>query len=260
MMRWLIVAVVLMVCSPGAYANSYDTLTSLLGATHYYTMATNANDSGTGAQNGTCGGGGTCTYGNTIATNISGVVFSTTATQITSQAEFVPSSDYTTVWWVKTSTATRTIQLQQLDSGSNEIAGNLANSGFCSGTQAMYRRFNTGIGTFFGKCSTANLGDGAAHMIAIVCNNIALTCQMYIDGVADGGVFTVTTANGHGANALNIGITPNSDTSGYVGAITQFNGTRISAANINNLWLCGTVGTNCTPVLPLFFHVPSPGH
>ena len=189
--------VLLLMASPAWAGGAYDTLVASYGASHHWPFSSAATDV-IGGTSTTCTG--TCSYGTSLATNITAASFGSTlgsSSYLYASAYLTVPPDWgysrynwSTVIWIKTASTNQERWLWQAwdYSWTMPLQTNLLSSdsvSYCSTGQAStaYLRSDSSGGISNVACSTTTVNDGSTHMVSISCPQSLSACLLYVDGV-----------------------------------------------------------------------------
>ena len=222
-MKSVISAIVLLLCPISfASANPYDDLMVSMGAANYYPFKTNFN-SPIGGQNGSCTGG-TCTFGNVVAPNVTGATANDAYTDgggywhntlsASVNSTVLSGDSRAIVYWMKNSTSgggASPIYLSQYNGGVFPWTYFGLNSTSSCPHSLMFD-VNVGSSTNI-YCTSTVVDDGFPHMYAQSCGNPSSPgpspCQISVDGVLQYGGDIVSPAGTRGVVPSNVASSSN---------------------------------------------------
>ena len=250
-MKSVISAIVLLLCPISfASANPYDDLVVSMGAANYYPFASNFNDV-VSANNGLCTGG-TCTFGNVLAPNVtgatandaywdgSGVWHNTVSANV--NTVILPGTEGGTafVFWMKTSSVRPEGYVSNFSGGFSQwIAWGFNSRAGCDHSLVFHMNYGS-LNEYY--CTTTIADDGLPHMYAQSCGNPSSPgpspCQISVDGVLQYGGNLVIAGGGGNFPPTNIVAS-----SSLTGGLAIFN--RYITLDEARALYCAGIGFSC---------------
>ena len=255
-MRLLVALVLLLAGAAAAQANStFDTYIESLSPTNYWPETTNGNDL-VGSNNPSAVG--SCTFGQSLSTNVSGVTCSSAGYLSFSSLALTSSSGWQIYFRTNPTTSTTQQAFLYLSiPGSNQGLAFMINTGPVCPSGTVDFRFVVS-GSNYDTCSTATVNDGNDHSVFERC--FGGYCQFYIDSVYQTGVsypFSSYSATSYGfTNYPPSGAYP---LLGPIGGIALWLGDSPFAQNlIASIDTCAKTGVCVAPVTGCIPTSPAP--
>lgn len=237
---FFLVAALLLSAATARAANAYDTYVASIGTVvNYWPMAVSALDT-VGANTGIVQGGGTCTYGNVIAANVTGFGCSGgTGTWIQPGAQFFIASgtqDFSWVSWVRYSGSQQANWVNSTTGSTTKFL--LTVDTPCPTEVPGSSVYFSSITNF--TCGPAVVNTGVGIMLVTSCFSQA-TCTLYVNNVAVSPTYSAGTFLGSGPATYDFGRSGGAPPpTGFQGGMVNIQGHALTQGEVTCLYEAGT--------------------